>query len=335
MRPTISFAGLAILCLAHAAVAQEAAPPSNPPSLASVTWAGPIPSPSAFKGKTVLVITYVTWCPKCNAWSGDMAAQVKSIVADKPVIVLAVSTDTPPAQAAQYMQSRGLVGPNIFHGHDPTIAQRFGFDNKFFNYAVIDPEGKITLRGDAGGQFTDGKQPSYAVARKLAEIPEPGTFRFLKPEMSAALKERLWLVELGASKSLNRDLKKMEKGLATDDRDLLRSTVQEFVAEEVKSLDELSKSADLNDKLAAIDKATFLNTQFGSTAEGRRAKEILSEFAKDKSLKREALAKRQYETSMKIADEDKRSKALELLGERFADTQFGKRASEAAQAIAR
>ena len=323
------------MVLAPPVGAQDAAPGLAPPSFSGVAWAGPTASPSALAGKTVVVVTYVTWCPKCNAWSGNMLTEIKDAIADKPVVVYAISTDTPPAEAVQYMQTRGFIGPNIFHGHDPTIAKRFGFQSQFFNYAVINPEGKVARSGTAGGQIGDGKMPEYDVARELMGVQDFGKFRFLKPEMSADLKNRLWLVELGASKALNRDLKKMEKGLTTEDRDLLRTTVKEFVAAEVMSLDELSQSDEVGDKLAALDKAIFLNTQFASTPEGKRAKEVLAELNGDKTLKQESLAKKQYEKTMQIADQDKRARALDLLGKKFADTQFGKHASEAAQATTR
>jgi hypothetical protein len=82
----------------------------TPPSLAGVAWAGPAPDPAFLDGKTVVVLTYVTWCPKCNAWTGKVASEVKEQSVDKPVVVLAISTDTPPAGALEYMKQRNLVG---------------------------------------------------------------------------------------------------------------------------------------------------------------------------------------------------------------------------------
>jgi hypothetical protein len=326
---------VALLAVRHSALAQDGATVATPPSFFGVAWAGPAASSAALNGKTVVVITYVTWCPKCNAWAGEVFAQVKQVIADKPVVVVTVSTDTPPAQALQYMQKKDFLGPNIFHGHDPTIAKRFGFTNEFFNYAVVNPEGKITHSGNAGSFYDDGKEPKFVIARKLFEIQDLGSFRMLKPEMSATLKQRLWPVELGVSQSLNRDLKKLEKGLSAEDRGLLRQTVKDYVDVELTELEALSESKEVTDKLAALEKATFLNSQFANTPAGKRAKELLAEFQKDTQLKQEALAKRQYELTMKITDEDRRAKALQLLSKKFADTYYGKQAVEAAQATAR
>lgn len=332
----ILFALAAALDLfASSALAQDAATVAAPPSLAGITWAGTAANAAMLQDKTVVVITYVTWCPICNKWASDLFAEVKQVIADKPVVVLAVSTDTPPAEALKYAQSKGFLAPNIFHGHDPTLAKRFGFKNEFFNFAVVNPEGKITHSGNAGARYVGAQQPNYVVARELSQINDLGKFRFLKPEMSEALKQRLWLVELGASKSLNRDLKKMEKGLSIEERDLLRKTVSTFVEAELKDLEALSGSDQVPDKLTAIEKASFLNSQFAATPGGRRAKEVLAELQKDTALKQEAQAKRQYEISLKIVDEDRRTKALEQVGKKFAETHYGKQAADAAQATAR
>jgi hypothetical protein len=155
---------------------------TTPPSLAGVAWAGPAPDPAFLEGKTVVVLTYVTWCPKCNAWTGNVASEIKAQSVDKPVVVLAISTDTPPAGALEYMKQRGLTGPNIFHGSDPSIATRFGFANQFINYAIVSPEGKVVESGNGGRRYADDKKPSYAAARYIAEGQDVGRFRFLKPD---------------------------------------------------------------------------------------------------------------------------------------------------------
>lgn len=316
----LAFAGTSAFGAGEAAV-------TTPPSLAGVAWAGPAPDPSFLDGKTVVVLTYVTWCPKCNAWTGNVAAEIKAQSVDKPVVVLAISTDTPPAGALEYMQQRGLVGPNIFHGSDPSIATRFGFANQFINYAIVSPAGQVVDSGNGGSRYADEKKPSYAAARYLAESKDIGRFRFLKPDMPAALKERLWLLELG----FVRDAKKLESGLEPAERDLLRSAIQSFVAAELEQIETASKGDSLADKLSAADRATFLISYFAATPEGRRAKEIVATLSKDKSLKDELAAKRQYEAAMKVTDPARRAKALEAVVKKLPNTEYGKKASQPAQ----
>lgn len=294
------------------------------PSFAGVMWAGPVPSPASLEGKSVVVLTYVTWCPKCNAWTGKVAAELKEQADNKPIVVFAISTDTPPAEAFAYMEERGLVGPNIFHGSDPSIAEQFGFTNEFINYCIVSPEGKVVKSGNAGTHYSDAKKPEYASSRYLASSEDLGRFRFLKPDMPAPLKERLWLLELGFS----RDVKKLESGLSPEHRDLLRSAVSSYLAAELAEVERLSQAESLADKLAAADKATDIVANFASSPEGRRCKEILVAFAKDNGLKNELAAKRLYDGALKIADPVRRSKAMEALVKKFPDTEFGKKAHQ-------
>lgn len=294
-----------------------------PPSFAGVAWAGPVPSPAGVEGKTVVVLTYVTWCPKCNAWTGKVASEIKQQADDKPIVVFAISTDTPPAEAFAYMKERGLVGPNVFHGSDPSIAKQFGFENEFINYAIVSPDGKVVKSGNAGAHYTDSKKPEYASARYLASAADLGRFRFLKPDMPAPLKERLWLLELGVT----RDVKKLESGLSPENRDLLRSAITSFLAAEFAQVEQLSQAESLADRLAAADKAASIVSDFASSSEGRRCKEILATFAKDDELKSELAAKRLYEAATKVTDPARRSKAMEGVVKKFPDTEYGKKAS--------
>jgi hypothetical protein len=313
-----------VLLAGSVAFGRDEAAVETPPSFESVAWAGPAPVPAYLEGKTLVVLTYVTWCPKCNAWTGKVAGEIKQQANDKPIVVFAISTDTPPAEAFAYMNQRGLVGPNIFHGSDPSIAKRFGFANEFINYAIVNPDGKVVNSGNAGTHYTDSKKPEYAPARYLESSEDLGRFRFLKPDMPAPLKERLWLLELGVS----REVKKLELGLSPADRDLLRSAVESFLATELAQVEQRSQAPSLADKLSAADKATEIVSNFGTSPEGRRAKEILATFAKDKQLKNELAAKRLYEAALKIPDPGRRNKAMEGVVKKFPDTEYGKKATQ-------
>ena len=73
----------AVFVFSASTVSSQKAPPAVPPSLASVQWAGRPASFAALKGKTVVVLVYAKWCPKCNAWSGEFFTQLKEAVKDK------------------------------------------------------------------------------------------------------------------------------------------------------------------------------------------------------------------------------------------------------------
>ena len=131
---------------------------------------------------------------------------------DKPVIVLAISTDTPPAKAKDYMQNKGFTGPNILHGYEPKLAKSFGFENEFFNYAIVGPQGDLVASGNAGMAFMAGngkKRFSQAAQgvredQRLRQHPASST-----PSMSAGLQEMLWPMELGYVAEVQRLLKKV------------------------------------------------------------------------------------------------------------------------------
>ena len=54
-------------------------PADDPLSLGAVQWKGPTPSLESMRGKTVVLLIYATWCPKCNAWSGDFLGQLLTV----------------------------------------------------------------------------------------------------------------------------------------------------------------------------------------------------------------------------------------------------------------
>ena len=142
-------------------------------SFDGVTWDGPGASLDQLKGKTVLALTYVTWCPKCNLWAPEKLDDVKQAIAGKPVVVLAISTDVAPARAREYMTRRGFVGPNIFHGSDPQLAKSFGFTNEFFNYAIFNAQGELATSGNFGSGIVRGDKDK-AVAKAAFDRADEG-----------------------------------------------------------------------------------------------------------------------------------------------------------------
>lgn len=339
----IRFVVAALLCAAcllagHPAgaqtsgIKQQAGAAKEPPSLDGVAWEGPGASLADLKGKTTVLITYVTWCPKCNKWAPGQLSQVKDAVADKPVVILAVSTDTPPAQAKEYMQRAGMIGPNIFHGYEPQIAKSFGFTSEFFNYAIIDPAGNVAQWGVFGATMATGANEGQpVVAYQLERSKDLGKFRFIDPKMSDDLQNVLWPMELGNVTGLQAALNKAKKSLKGSDRELLDTTVDRFVVEELDTAFELSMGEPA-EKIEALEKATFLSNNFKATKQGKEAKKLLADLTKDKTLKKELSAKKMYELSMQSPDLDRRVALLEKAAKQFPDTHYGLLAEKAAAA---
>ena len=87
------------------AAVEKAAPV---PSLDSVQWSGPGVSLSSLRGKTTVIMPFVTWCPKCNAVAPDMLKQLSAAIADKPVVIVAVVTDVDATSGRAHVFGMGL-----------------------------------------------------------------------------------------------------------------------------------------------------------------------------------------------------------------------------------
>jgi peroxiredoxin len=330
------FAAAVLAGLALAAVPARAQDPAakNLASLSGVTWDGAGTTLDSLHGKTAVVLTYVTWCPICNKWAPDMLAQVQQATKDKPVVIVAVSTDTPAAKAKEYMEAKGFSGPNILHGYDPKLAKAFGFANEFFNYAIINPAGQLTASGNAGSFYNEATGKSFELAKELDKIREFGKFRFVDPSMSAGLQNMLWPMELGYIAEVQRSLKKAEKSLQPADREKLKTSMEQFLDDELKSATELA-AGDSPQKIEALEKASFLANNFKSAQQGKDAKKVLGDLTKDKTLKKEISAKKMYDHCMQVPDPDRRVVMLEKAAKQFPDTHFGDLADKAARAAKR
>jgi peroxiredoxin len=328
-----SFVLTGLSLLATRSQAQEAAA-KKIPSLGGVAWEGAGTTLENLKGKTAVVLTYVTWCPICNKWAPEMLSQVQQATKDKPVVFLAVSTDTPAAKAKDYMEAKGFTGPNILHGYDPKLAKAFGFANEFFNYAIINPEGQMIASGNAGSFYNGDAAPSYVLAKEFEKIHEFGKFRFVDASMSAGLQDMLWPMELGYIAEVQRSLKKAEKTLKPADREKLKTSMDQFLDDELKSAADLA-AGDSPQKIEALEKASFLANNFKSAQQGKDAKQILGDLTKDKALKKEISAKKMYDRCMQVPDAERRVVMLEKAAKQFPDTHFGELADKAARAAKR
>ena len=204
-------------------------------SLDGVAWEGAGVRLDQLKGKTVVVVTYVTWCPICNKWAPELLSSLNQAIKDKPVVVLAISTDTPPAKAKEFMDRAGLAGPNVLNGYDPNLAKSFGFENEFYNYAVVGPTGEMTDSGNFGHTYETGGKKHSSVQRELEPPHELGKLQFIDADMSPELKEMLWPMELGFVADVQRSLKRAEKTLKSEDRALLKATTECFLDDELKA----------------------------------------------------------------------------------------------------
>ena len=322
------------VCVLGPDVASRAEGPdagSAPPSLGNVVWATQGTNFESLQGKTVVVLTYVTWCPKCNAWSGDMVKQLKKSIGDKPVVVLALSTDSPPDKAVAYMSQRDFTGPNILHGYDPAIARQFKFDNEFFNFAVIGPDGKVAHSGNAGAYFKQASGNDYTPGHCVNELTDLGKFRFLTDNMSANLRSLIFPMELGVYPAAA-DIARLKRSLSEKDRTAFETTLENFLDDRLAEV-KRQASGEVAEKLAAIDAAAFLSTNFKSTDQGKEARKLGADLSKDKELKKELSAKRLYEKCLEKSEGNvaRQAELLRSVAKKYPGTHYAELATGAAK----
>jgi len=329
--------GLFLAAGSAAVYAQLADPPSSPQqasatllSLESVRWAGPAVRLQDLRGKTVVLLVYATWCPKCNQWSGEFFQQLKQAVTDKPVVVVAINADKSPQGVEQYLKQRGFFAPNIVHGYDPAVSQRLGLQSELFQYLLIGPDGKLVERGFAGTYRPSGETKSWALPEQLANSPNLGQFTVLKAEMSETVKQLLWPMELGQFNEAL--LGKLRHGLKPQEQKELYEAMDRYLDAQLEQFRQ-SAQGDVLSRLEAFDKANQLAAVFKTHEQAREARKLIAEWTKDKDFQRELAARRAYESSLQAvaAKPAKRESALLAVARRFEGTYYGKKAEEEAK----
>ncbi|MBN1396266.1 MAG: TlpA family protein disulfide reductase [Pirellulales bacterium] len=285
-----------LLCALTAPVAGN--PSDATPSLDAVKWAdGPV-SFQALRGKTVVVLVYATWCPKCNKWSGELFAQLIKAIADKPVVVLAINADKSPHKIKEYLTQRGFFAPNVIHGYDPSMPGRLGFQSNLFLYVQYRPDGALGGRGQAGSYIAGSDPKQFVLPAKLAADNDLGSFSLLKPEMSDALKQAIWPLEIGRLP----DASSVAAGqrLSREDRKEFDAALEKHLGEKLRCVAELAKGTPI-EQFEAYDEANRIAALFKNTEQGKEARRLAAELGKDKDFRRELAAKRAYDRAMKSA----------------------------------
>jgi thiol-disulfide isomerase/thioredoxin len=301
-------------------------------SFSSIRWAGPGASSDALKGKTVVMVSFVTWCPICNGWSPEMLAQIKKATEDKPVVVLAIATDVDAAAGKTYMLQHKFVGSNILYGADANVAKEYGVDAKnLWNYVWFDPTGKVTKKGAAGVAYGGANNTkTYVVPQEVNSAKNLGKLEFVSSTMSPDAKQYAWAIELGDYSLLTQiSSPKVQRLFNKDDRDALVGMQSRFLAERLASAKENSMG-DIPQKIDAFETATQLATHFRATAQAKEAVKIAAALNADPEFRKELTAKTQYNLALNKAggDDAKLAKLLRAVSVRFTGTYYGDQAKK-------
>jgi hypothetical protein len=280
-------------------------------------------SAERLQGKSVAVLVYATWCPKCNVWSGDLFSQLKEAVKDKPVVVLAINADEQPSSATikQYITERGFDAPNIVHGWDPTIPSRMGFASNLFHYALYSPEGGQIDAGQAGSFYAQGNGKQFVLPTKLGQLADKGSFSFIKPEMSESLKALLWQCEMGVLSE--KALRSAQKTLTVADRKQVDEAIGRFLDGKLEKIKSEYKGT-IVQRLDAHAQAAELAGMFKGMPQNQKARQVVAFLEKDAAFKRELAAQKVYQAALSKGDNPKRrEQMLRAAAQRFGGTHYG------------
>lgn len=299
-------------------------------ALAGVRWQGRVPSPASIGDKTPVVMVYASWCPKCNVWSPELFAQIHEMIRDEPVVLFAINADET-TRGVKYAVERNLIGPNIFHGDDPSIVQRMGFQSELFMYSVFQ-DGMQTGRRSAGSFYPkDDGTKEYSIVHDM-KSDLGGSFSILTPEMSPRLREILWPAEIGAKldeRSLISLRKKMDDSLA----DEFNSTVTDYLNTQIEKI-KTSREGTIPEQIKGYELAEMVATDFKSTPQGRACRDLVDKLDENDTFQNELTAKKLYEQGKQKANSPVTLKRMMgRVVSRYADTHYGQEAQKAISAV--
>ena len=251
---------------------EPTAQPAVPPSLEGVTWAGPGVALGDLRGKSVVILVYVTKYQLAVDWPTQLLAELKLAAEGKPVVILAINTDKTADLDLAYMNARAFNGPNILHGRDPLLPARLGLASAFFRYVWIDPQGRVVKSGNAGDRFSDGQEPRFALPRKIARSADLGDFEIVDGQMPAKLTRTLWPYELGRLPSAA-DLQKLRTGLDDEEQKVLDAAFDRYLDAEVKRI-RAAAAGPAEERLWSFERAKRLYTTFRSKPQAGQFKEV-------------------------------------------------------------
>jgi hypothetical protein len=278
----------------------------------------------SLKGKSIVAMTYVTWCPICNGWAPQMLKELKTVSADKPVVIVAIATDVGQAEGKDFLAQKGFGGPNIIYAANSDANEILGVNAKnLWNYVRFGPDGDVKDQGAAGAFYGDKKDS--VIAKHLSDAKDLGTLDFVNSSLTPEALNVAWSMELGDVPTMVKVAQsKGLPGLSKDDTQALHEVMAKFLDGRLTELKALV-GGDMPNRIEAYEKATQFSTVFRATPQGKEASKTADQLYSDPKFRREVSAKKLYVLGeTKAAGDDKRlAKSMHVVAQKFPDTYYG------------
>lgn len=323
-----SLALLPIFAFKSSAVEQPAVG-TVPPEIDAQGWynhLGPQPSLEAFRGQTVLVEFWATWCPPCvAAW--PHLQELHEEYESKGLVILGLSAEEPGVVGA-FVDDKGITA-RVAYGS--TSGGKYGVTGipKTF---LIAPDGKVAWHGNPS-ELNKGileaalKGAKPRTGGPLA-LPVAKEYSGRLSGIAQSMAQGKLAKALQSAAAITADAKATEAERA--DAQELATTIEGHV----KSLsDAAAKAAASKDVQRAVSLYEMISKEFGAHELGTNAKTSIDGIRKDPALAHELDAAEAFaklrESTEKLASSKRKDKYREF-AEKWPGTKAGDRAKSAA-----
>jgi len=243
---------------------------------------------SDLRGKMAVVVFFQSWCPICNTWSPELLAQMDKAFGDDPAVALiAIKVDGgTPAEAKAYLRSKKANLSKWIVASDTggLYYQRVSGTDKLWGYALIDRDGRLVERGDAGSFYPEPTGKRFALADpKLKQKAHPAPIFAADQDIPAELKPAAHAAEMGHLALALRALKSWEHGKTKDAAQKMRTTVLDNLAARVTNASANLQSDDPEIRYDAFHILVAMSA-LSDTPAGQSAAAALKSLKTDKTL---------------------------------------------------
>lgn len=287
---------------------------------------GPQPSLESFRGQTVLVEFWATWCPPCvAAW--PHLQELHEEYESKGLVILGLSAEEPGVVGA-FVDDKGITA-RVAYG--ATSSGKYGIEGipKTF---LIAPDGKIAWHGHPSelnkGILEEALKGAKPRTGGPLALPVAKEYTGRVSGIAQSMAQGKLAKALQSATAISADAKATEAERA--DAQELASAIEGHV----KALsDAADKAVASKDVQRAITLYELISKEFGAHELGTNAKSRIDGIRKDPALARELDAAEAFsklrESTEKLASSKRKDKYREF-AEKWAGTKAGDRAKAAA-----